>query len=112
MFGTHLVPPAFDKFPDEINRDQIDQCFGRYFVWVLPGSIDALVLPIGPWTTFESLVSEYNLIKCVLEYLLETIVVLEIPHIFAHSDKLTYSKFYRITLKYGGLYKQTDELDK
>ena len=70
------------------------------------------MFPIGSWTTFENLVSEYNLIKCVLEYLLETIVVLEIPHIFAHSDKLTYSKFYRITLKYGGLYKQTDELDK
>ena len=128
--GQRIGQPLFPSYVDVVETSELYACFKRDVVWALVGSLASTwnnedLPPVGSSTAFNKLVSEYMTSKCVQEYLpvtpepqtypvckeyldflLDLLDYLEIPHIFIHSDEAVYSKLCHILWKTQELYKQ------
>ena len=125
--GKRVDPPLFPSHKDEKSRKHLDLCLKRDIAWSMAGALksDNEELPLlGSWTPFNREVTdhlttaciqeflpvtphppEYPICKEYLDFLLEIIEELELPHIFVHSDEMVYSKLCDIVWKNPQLYK-------
>ena len=71
---NRVGPELFTDYQDDTNQDEINYCFKRDIMWCLVGSLPDMidgeaVEPIGSWTAFYKMISSYNPVKCIQEYL-------------------------------------------
>ena len=131
---NRVGPELFTDYQDDTNQDVINYCFKRDIMWCLGGSLPDMidgeaVEPIGSWTAFYKMISSYDPVKCIQEYLpvsphppeypickqyldflLEVIEDLALPYIFVHSDEAIYSKLCDILWQNKELYKNVISL--
>ncbi|MAG85789.1 MAG: hypothetical protein CMB97_00010 [Flavobacteriaceae bacterium] len=125
--GKRVEPPLFPSHVDQKSREILDSCLDRDIAWSMAGAIksDDEELPLlGSWTPFNKMTTdhvttaciqeflpvtphppEYPVCKDYLDFLLEVVQELEIPHIFVHSDEMVYSKLCDILWKNPQIYK-------
>ena len=126
-FGKRVGPALFPNHTEGTGRE-LEYCFSRDIAWCAAGSLkgqqNGALEALGSWTAFNKQVSKYKPIKCVQEYLpitpappeypickeyldflLDMIEDLAIPHVFVHSDEAVYSKLCHILWKNTELYK-------
>ncbi len=111
-----MGPKNFPNHTDVKGRQELDLCLQKDIAWSaacsLPDKLfEDAVASLGSWTAFEKQVSQYQPLICVQEYLpvtpappdypmlkeyldflLDMIKDLDIPHVFIHADEAVYSK--------------------
>ena len=114
------MPPLCPEFHDIDKRDLLDDSLQKDIAWSLAEGIDEYTESqpetfLGSWTCFKKDTSnlmfdksiaeylpmvpeppEYPVRKKFLEDLLDIMKGLDLDHIFAHADKLVYSKLVHI----------------
>ena len=120
-----LEPPSlFTNYHDDTSRNILDESFAKDIIWALangiPENLDEDPLPLlGSWTLFQkgvynadvpkSLIRylpanettpEYGTCKEYLDFLLDAMNYLEVPHLLVHADEQVYARIFHLIWKH------------
>ena len=126
FIGKPVPPPLFDNFIDEKADNLLQQCIEKDIAWSLAGGLpdkENRMPLVGSWTPFQKTTTvdlmtqseitylptipkspEYPVCKKYLDFLLDTIEHLELPHIFVHADEQVYARILHLLWKHRDLY--------
>ena len=122
FIGKPVLSPLFDNFIDEKVDNLLQQCIEKDIAWSLAGGLpdkENRMPLVGSWTPFQKTTTvdlmtqseitylptipkspEYPVCKKYLDFLLDTIEHLELPHIFVHADEQVYARILHLLWKH------------